>query len=45
MGSVIIIHFPYTISEFDNKQELWSYMAVSALMAGVDVEDIIVAYA
>tara|TARA_R110000744_G_scaffold380512_1_gene501583 strand:+ start:8563 stop:8700 length:138 start_codon:yes stop_codon:yes gene_type:complete len=45
MGSSIIIEFPYRISDFDNKEELWSYMAISALMAGVDVEDIIVAYA
>jgi len=41
----VIIEFPYEFSEFEDKQELWSFMAISALLAGLDTDQIIIAYA
>ena len=41
----MIIEFPYDFNEFEDKQELWSLMAISALRAGLHTDQIIIAYA
>jgi len=45
VGSTVIIEFPYDFNEFEDKQELWSLMAISALRAGLHTDQIIIAYA
>ena len=41
----MIIEFPYEFNDFEDKQELWSLMAISALRAGLHTDQIIIAYA
>jgi hypothetical protein len=41
----MILEFPYSITDFKSKQELWAYLAVSALRAGIYPDDILIGYA
>jgi len=41
----LILDFPYYFNDFNCKQELDAYLAVSALRAGIFPDDILIAYA
>tara|TARA_R100000742_G_C4276788_1_gene98106 strand:+ start:844 stop:981 length:138 start_codon:yes stop_codon:yes gene_type:complete len=45
VGSSLILDFPYYFNDFNCKQELDAYLAVSALRAGIFPDDILVGYA
>tara|TARA_R100000152_G_C6538561_1_gene17600 strand:+ start:254 stop:379 length:126 start_codon:yes stop_codon:yes gene_type:complete len=41
----VILEFPYGFNDFNSKQELDAYLAVSALRAGIFPDDILIGYA